>query len=60
MTLDVEVDSDIDRRLGKLAARTGKSKAELAAEILRLKVDEYASVLAASERTSNSENRRIP
>ncbi len=60
MTLDVEVDSDIDRRLGELAARTGKSKAELAAEILRLKVDEYASVLAASERTSNSENRRIP
>jgi predicted DNA-binding protein len=54
------LDGDIDRRLGELAARTGKSKAELAAEILRLKVDEYASVLAASERASNSENRRIP
>ncbi len=60
MTLDVEVDSDIDRRLGKLAARTGKSKAELAAEILRLKVDEYASVLATSERASNSDARHLP
>lgn len=45
MVITVDVDRDTDQRLTKLAARTGKTKADHAAEIIRYKIDAYLEAL---------------
>jgi RHH-type rel operon transcriptional repressor/antitoxin RelB len=63
MTLTVELDPETDRRLDALAARTGKSKAEHAAEILKYgieDVEDYYTALAVSERIRRGEERTYP
>jgi RHH-type rel operon transcriptional repressor/antitoxin RelB len=58
MTLTVELDPETDRRLDALAARTGKSKAEHAAGILKYgieDVEDYYDALAVSERVRRGE-----
>jgi len=60
MTLTVELDADTDRRLSELAARTGKSKAEHAAEILKYgieDVEDYYDAVAISDRVQRGEER---
>lgn len=49
MVITVEVDRDTDRRLADLAARTGKSKAEHAAEILKYGIEDVEDYYRADE-----------
>jgi RHH-type transcriptional regulator, rel operon repressor / antitoxin RelB len=60
MSITVELDRDTDQRLAELAARTGKSKAEHAAEILKYgieDVEEYYNALEVSRRVASGEER---
>ena len=60
MTITIELDDDTDRRLAKLAARTGRSKAEHAAEILKYGMDEvedYYDALDVSESVRRGQER---
>lgn len=60
MTLTIELDEETNRRLDELAARTGKSKVEHAAEILKFGVEEvedYYDAVAVSERVRRGEER---
>ena len=49
MVITVELDRDTDRRLDELAARTGKSKAEHAAEILKYGIEDVEDYYRADE-----------
>ena len=49
MVITVELDRDTDQRLEELAARTGKSKAEHAAEILKYGMEDVEDYYAAVE-----------
>ncbi len=63
MTITVELDDDTDRRLGELAARTGRTKAEHAAEILKYgieDVEDYYTAFAVSERIRRGEEKTYP
>jgi RHH-type transcriptional regulator, rel operon repressor / antitoxin RelB len=60
MVLTVELDRDTDERLADLAARTGKSKAEHAAEILKYgieDVEDYYKAVEVSERIKRGEEK---
>jgi len=60
MTITIELDDDTDRRLAELAARTGRGKAEHAAEILKYGMDEvedYYDALDVSERVRSGDER---
>lgn len=60
MVITVELDRDTDQRLEELAARTGKSKAEHAAEILKYgieDVEDYYSALEVTKRIERGEER---
>ncbi len=49
MVITVELDRDTDQRLAELAARTGKSKAEHAAEILKYGIEDVEDYYSAVE-----------
>lgn len=49
MVITVELDRDTDRRLAELSARTGKSKAEHAAEILKYGIEDVEDYYRADE-----------
>ena len=58
MVITVELDRDTDKRLDELAARTGKSKSEHAAEILKYgieDVEDYYRALEVSRRIESGE-----
>lgn len=60
MVITVELDPDTDQRLEELAARTGKSKAEHAAEILKYgieDVEDYYSALEVTKRIERGEEK---
>jgi len=60
MVISVELDRDTDERLAELAARTGKTKAEHAAEILKYgieDVEDYYKALEVSQRIERGEER---
>lgn len=60
MVITVELDRDTDQRLEELAARTGKSKAEHAAEILKYgieDVEDYYSALEVTKRIERGEEK---
>lgn len=60
MVITVELDRDTDQRLADLAARTGKSKAEHAAEILKYgveDVEDYYRALEVSQRIERGEEK---
>lgn len=60
MVISVELDRDTDQRLAELAARTGKSKAEHAAEILKYgieDVEDYYKAVEVSQRIARGEER---
>jgi RHH-type rel operon transcriptional repressor/antitoxin RelB len=60
MVISVELDRDTDERLAHLAARTGKSKAEHAAEILKYgieDVEDYYKAVEVSQRIERGEER---
>lgn len=60
MVISVELDRDTDQRLAELAARTGKSKAEHAAEILKYgieDVEDYYNAVEVSRRIARGEER---
>lgn len=60
MVITVDVDRDTDRRLAELAARTGKTKAEHAAEILKYgieDVEDYYNAVEVSGRIARGEER---
>lgn len=49
MVITVELDRDTDERLERLAARTGKTKAEHAAEILKYGIEDVEDYYRADE-----------
>ena len=49
MVITVEVDRDTDQRLADLAARTGKSKADHAAEIPKYGIEDVEDYYRADE-----------
>ena len=49
MVITVEVDRDTDRRLDELSARTGRSKAEHAAEILKYGIEDVQDYYRADD-----------
>lgn len=49
MVITVELDSDTDERLERLAARTGKTKAEHAAESLKYGIEDVEDYYRADE-----------
>jgi RHH-type transcriptional regulator, rel operon repressor / antitoxin RelB len=58
MVISVDLDRDTDQRLEELAARTGKSKAEHAAQIIQFgleDVEDYYKAVEASERIRRGE-----
>ena len=60
MVISVELDRDTDERLAELAARTGKTKAEHAAEILKYgieDVEDYYKAVEVSQRIERGEER---
>lgn len=60
MVITVDVDRETDQRLTELAARTGKTKAEHAAEILKYgieDVEDYYNALEVSARIKRGEER---
>jgi RHH-type transcriptional regulator, rel operon repressor / antitoxin RelB len=60
MVITVDVDRETDQRLDELAARTGKSKAEHAAEILKYgieDVEDYYRAVEVSERIRRGEEK---
>jgi RHH-type rel operon transcriptional repressor/antitoxin RelB len=60
VVITVELDRDTDQRLEELAARTGKSKAEHAAEILKYgieDVEDYYTALEVTKRIERGEER---
>jgi RHH-type transcriptional regulator, rel operon repressor / antitoxin RelB len=60
MVISVELDRDTDQRLAELGARTGKSKAEHAAEILKHgieDVEDYYKAVEVSKRIARGEER---
>lgn len=60
MFITVELDRDTDQRLTELAARTGRSKAEHAAEIIQFgleDVEDYYRAVEVSERVSRGEEK---
>ena len=62
MSTTVELDRDTDQRLEELAARTGKSKAEHIAEIVKFgieDVEDYYLAVEVSERIRRGEEKVI-
>jgi RHH-type transcriptional regulator, rel operon repressor / antitoxin RelB len=60
MVITVDVDRETDQRLDELAARTGKGKAEHAAEILKYgieDVEDYYRAVEVSERIRRGEEK---
>ena len=60
MVITVDVDRETDQRLDELATRTGKSKAEHAAEILKYgieDVEDYYRAVEVSERIRRGEEK---
>jgi RHH-type rel operon transcriptional repressor/antitoxin RelB len=60
MVITVELDRDTDERLDELAARTGKSKSEHAAEILKYgieDVEDYYKAVEVSRRIESGEEK---
>lgn len=60
MVISVDLDHETDRRLTELAARTGKTKAEHIAEILKYgieDVEDYYNALAVTARIERGEER---
>lgn len=60
MVITVDVDLETDQRLDELSARTGKSKAEHAAEILKYgieDVEDYYRAVEVSERIRRGEEK---
>jgi len=60
MVITVDVDRETDQRLDELSARTGKSKAEHAAEILKYgieDVEDYYRAVEVSERIRRGEEK---
>lgn len=60
MVITVDVDRETDQRLAELSARTGKSKAEHAAEILKYgieDVEDYYRAVEVSERIRRGEEK---
>lgn len=60
MSTTVELDRDTDQRLEELAARTGKSKAEHIAEIVKFgieDVEDYYLAVEVSERIRRGEEK---
>lgn len=63
MVIAVEVDRETDRRLAELAARTGKTKEEHAAEIIQFgleEVEDYYRAVEVSERVRRGEEKVYP
>jgi predicted DNA-binding protein len=60
MVITVDIDRETDKRLAELSARTGKSKAEHAAEILKYgieDVEDYCTAVEVSERIGRGEEK---
>jgi len=49
MVITIDLDRDTDERLTELAARTGKTKADHAAEILKYGIEDVEDYYKASE-----------
>ncbi len=63
MTLTIEIDPEIDRRLDELAARTGESKADLLRNVLANgieDVEDYFSAAAILKRIEAGEEKTYP
>lgn len=63
VVISVELDRETDRRLAELAERTGKSKAEHAADIIKYgieEVEDYYRAVEVSERVRRGEEKLYP
>ena len=63
MTLTIEIDPELDRRLDELVARTGESKTDLLRNALRNgieDVEDYFSAAAILKRVESGEEKTYP
>ena len=63
MTLTIEIDPELDRRLDELVARTGETKADLLRNALRNgieDVEDYFSAAAILKRVESGEEKTYP